>query len=190
MIETIEFNGKSYPAFQASGNAARFVIPFAKEVCKGNGLDIGANRISWLLPGAIPIDPNFDWEGQGSSSLDNISSRVISDGHSAMKLPINVFDKYNGNWDYIFSSHCLEHIETNWVYVLDYWRDNLKPGGTLFLYLPHRDQEYWLPVHNKKHVHVLYPELLQKYFDLGGWKNVFISERDLNHSFVAMAQKV
>ena len=33
-FKTIKFNGKEYPEFQANGNAARFIMPFAKEVCK------------------------------------------------------------------------------------------------------------------------------------------------------------
>jgi SAM-dependent methyltransferase len=162
MIETIEFNGKLYPKFQASGNAARFVIPFAQEVCKGYGLDIGYGKLEWKFPDAIGID-----KGK----------------FNAMNLP-------EGLWDYIFSSHCLEHIKERWDWVLNYWAENLRPGGTMFLYLPHPDQEYWLPYNNRKHVHILYPEELQKYFHKGSYTNIFISERDLNHSFIAMAQKL
>jgi len=40
-MKTIRFNKKEYPAFQTNGNAARFIMPFAQEVCKGKGLDIG-----------------------------------------------------------------------------------------------------------------------------------------------------
>jgi SAM-dependent methyltransferase len=166
MIKTIEFNGKYYPAFQASGNGARFVIPFAKEVCKGNGIDIGCGRIEWALPWAT-----------------NIVDPIITSEFHAMNIP-------DGPFDFIFSSHCLEHINTPWDKVLDYWLENLKPGGTMFLYLPHPDQEYWLPWNDDKHVHILHPEDLQRYFEAGSYCNIFVSQRDLNHSFVAMAQKL
>ena len=163
MVETIEFNNKKYPKFQAQGNASQFAIPFAKQVCNGIGFDIGCNREEWAFPGAIMIDP------------------ALNTGH-AMNLPTFLVD-------YIFSSHCLEHIH-GWVDVLDHWKTRLKPGGTLFLYLPHPDQEYWLPWNNRKHYNVLYPEMIQKYLENNGYTNIFVSGMDLNHSFMAMAEKI
>ena len=59
MIETIEFKGELYPKFQSEGNAAQFALPFAKQVCKGRGYDIGCNRLEWSFPGSIPIDIAF-----------------------------------------------------------------------------------------------------------------------------------
>jgi predicted SAM-dependent methyltransferase len=46
--------------------------------------------------------------------------------------------------DYIYSSHCLEHVD-NWIETLEYWIKNLKDGGILFLYLPDFSQKYWRP---------------------------------------------
>jgi SAM-dependent methyltransferase len=179
MIETIEFEGEVYPAFQASGNASRFILRFAQEVCRGDGLDIGPKKITWTFPGAIPIDPKMDWEGRGQFTV----FKEISKHRDAMNIPI-------GPWDYIFSSHCLEHINESWDKVLDYWLENLKPGGVMFLYLPHPDQKYWLPWNNDKHVHIIYPKDLLRYFKAGSYCNIFVSKRDLNHSFTAMAQKL
>ncbi len=162
MFKQIEFKGEYYPEFQASGNAARFIIPFAKEVCQGVGYDIGCNREEWALPGARPID------------------LLLTPEWNANKLP-------DGLVDYIFSSHCLEHVE-DWVGTLDYWCEHLKFNGVLFLYLPHPDQSYWRPWHNRKHRHVLSPQLLRDYFAAksGFWK-AYVSERDLNHSFAVIA---
>ena len=39
-IETIKFREFEYPKFQAEGNAAQFVLPYIKHVCKGRGFDI------------------------------------------------------------------------------------------------------------------------------------------------------
>ena len=111
MIETVEFNEKEYPIHQVNGNGAQFAIPYAKHYCKGIGYDIGCMKKEWAFPEAIPIDITFN------------------DGFDAQHLPFS-------NVDYIFSSHCLEHI-TNWVDVLEYWYNILKTGGVLFLYLPH-----------------------------------------------------
>src|SRR5579859_6136076 len=127
MIETIEWKHQIFPKYQASGNAARFIIPFALEVCKGKGYDIGYGKEEWKFPGAIGIDisDNYIW-----------NSNILPDEEV----------------DYIFSSHCLEHI-TEWMMTLDFWISKIKSGGVLFLYLPDRSQSYWT-FGNKKHVNV------------------------------------
>jgi predicted SAM-dependent methyltransferase len=163
-MELIEFNGKMYPKFQSVGFAAKFAFPYALEVCKGNGYDIGCNREEWSLPGSIPIDP------------------VIDPTYNAMKLPNKL------NVDYIFSSHCLEHLD-RWVDVLDYWYDNIKFGGILFLYLPDFSQEYWRPWNNRKHYNAFTPQIIESYLKAKGYVNVFVSSIDLNNSFMAIAEK-
>jgi len=62
MMEVVEHAGKIYPKFQTNGNAARFAMPFAKEVLSGKGLDIGCNRAEWAYPGAKMIDLEIDDE--------------------------------------------------------------------------------------------------------------------------------
>ena len=165
MIKTINFKGHVYPEFQSKGNAAEFIIPFAKKVCVGRGYDIGCNRIEWAFPAAIPIDPevNKDWH--------------------ARKLPYK-------EMDYIFSSHCLEHIPS-WVDVIEYWCDHLKKGGVIFLYLPDFSQVYWRGWHNRKHCNMFTPDILKAFFydQSDTWENVFVSGVDLNNSFAVMAQK-
>ena len=163
MIETIEYNNKIYPRFQSNGFAAQYVHPFAKQVCSGIGFDIGCNRKDWCFPGAVPIDLEFD------------------DEWHALNLPYNV--------NYIFSSHCLEHIEDDWVQVLNYWTDHLNPFGVLFLYLPHYDQEYWRPWNNRKHKHIFSNIIIEDYMKDRGYKKIFSSQKDLNDSFVVMGEK-
>jgi SAM-dependent methyltransferase len=162
MIETVQFKHHSYPKFQSEGNAAQFAIPYAKHVCKGRGYDIGCCKVEWSLPGSIPIDLDFndDWD--------------------ANHLPIQPMD-------YIFSSHCLEHVD-DWVRTLDYWSSRLVTGGTLFLYLPHREQQYWRPWNNTKHNHMFTSYDIESYMMDNGYKNIFYSERDLNHSFMVMGE--
>ena len=164
MIEVIDFKGDVYPAFQSSGNAARFIIPFALEVCKGKGYDIGCCKEEWKLPNSIGID------------------LVFKDEYDATNLP-------DEKVDYIFSSHCLEHLP-NWVTVLEYWISKLKTKGVLFLYLPHNTQKYWRPYYNKKHIHSLRSELLREFLEENGMKNIFISSYDLNNSFCVIAEKI
>lgn len=154
-----------YPAFQASHNAARFIIPFAVEVCKGTGFDVGAGRSEWKLPGSIAIDP------------------VIDDRFDALHFP-DVIPNY------IFSSHCLEHTE-DYVEVLNYWTEKLADNGIIFLYLPDFSQSYWRPWNNRKHKHAFTVEILRQYFiDSGRYRNIFHSRRDLNNSFAIFAEKI
>lgn len=162
-MKTITHSNNEYPEFQSTGNAARFAIPFAREVCIGKGYDIGCNRPEWAFPGATLIDP------------------TLNEFH-ANNLP-------EGEVDYIFSSHCLEHVP-HWVESLDYWATKIKTGGTLFLYLPHWDQTYWRPWRNRKHIHCFTPELLRGYFsESPQWKKTFVSERDLNFSFAIISER-
>lgn len=162
-MNTISFKNKEYPLFQAQGNASQFAIPFAKHFCIGKGVDIGCNKIEWSYPGSIPIDITFN------------------NGYDATHLP-------EKDYDYVYSSHCLEHLQ-DWVGVLDYWTTCLRPGGILFLYLPHYDQEYWRPWNNRKHIHVFTSEIISTYLKHKAYVNVFRSERDLNDSFIVIGEK-
>ncbi len=163
-ISCITYDGISYPAFQAEGNAAQFAIPFAQQVCSGTGYDIGCPREEWSFPGAIMVD---------SSSEDE---------YHAMNLP-------DGQVDYIFSSHCLEHTD-DWVASMDYWYSKLVPGGVLFLYLPHYSQVYWRPWNNRKHKHSFTMPLIRDYMEAKGYTKVHGSSgADLNGSFMIMGEK-
>jgi predicted SAM-dependent methyltransferase len=162
-MNLIEYKNKKYPHFQSIGNASQFAIPYAKYFCNGDGFDVGCNRIEWAYPGAQPIDLNLD------------------DEWDALNLP-------DRQVDYIFSSHCLEHLPS-WVDALDYWGTKLKVNGTLFLYLPDYSQEYWRPWNNKKHIHVLDAIIIKDYLEDKKYTNVFYTGTDLNNSFMIVAEK-
>lgn len=163
MLNTIKFNNKQYPKFQTEGNASQFAIPYAKHVCKGNGFDIGCNKEEWSLPGSKPIDILFD------------------DPWDAYNLPHKA--------DYIYSSHCLEHLP-DWVDALNYWTSILNDYGVLFLYLPDYSQEYWRPWNNRRHLHILTPRYIYDYLESTECYD-FISTTgiDLNNSFMVMASR-
>ena len=163
MIKTIQYKNEIYPLFQSIGNASQFAIPYAKQVCNGEGYDIGCMKKEWSFPGSIPIDTSFN------------------DGYHATNLP-------KKNIDYIFSSHCLEHI-SNWVETMDYWYETLKNGGVLFLYLPDYSQVYWRPWNNRKHANIFTPQIIEDYMVDKGYKNIFKSSVDLNNSFMIFGEK-
>lgn len=161
-MELINHSGNNYPKFQAVGYAAQFAIPYALQFCKGVGVDIGCAKEEWKYPDSIPIDPVF-------TEFDSLN------------FPYE-------NLDYIFSSHCLEHL-CDWVTHLDYWTTKLKKEGILFLYLPAYSQTYWRPWNNRKHVNVLTPEIIVDYLSSRGYTNIFSSGEDLNNSFMIVAEK-
>lgn len=168
MIETIEYGGVVYPKFQSTGNAAKYIMPFAKEVLKGDVIyDIGYGFEDWKFAGAIGIDVKDNTE------------------FNAMNLPPL-------NSDGIFSSHLWEHLERPYE-ALDVWHNNLKKEGVLFMYLPNMDfQKYHRCWNNRKHLHYTNPDILRRYFEdnTNKWTNVFISDRDLYDSFCVIAEKI
>lgn len=153
------YKGKIYPDYLKNGNAQSFIAPVAKQFCVGKGLDVGAG--AWPLEGAVPIE--------------------LRDGGDAMNLPRNP-DTACGTWDYVFSSHCLEHLE-NPIKALLHWKSMIKPIGCLYLYLPHPDMEYWLPQNNPKHLHSWSPDEIVKILEDLGFKNILHSERDMAWGF-------
>ncbi|MBD3196223.1 MAG: methyltransferase domain-containing protein [Candidatus Lokiarchaeota archaeon] len=157
-----KWKGKLYPTYLKEGNAQSYISFVAKKFCKGKGLDIGGFG-NWCLDNATPI---------------NIT---IEDEYDAYHLPFERFD-------FIFSSHTLEHLE-NPIKALEIWINHLKEGGLLFLYLPHPDNEYWKPQWNRKHLHIWTPkQMVSIYKDLG-LKDIIYSERDMYWSFTVVGMK-
>ena len=166
-IKTVEYKGQTVPEFITRGNHARFILPTAQEVCKGKGLDIGCGKLEWAFPGAVPIDLSFN------------------DEFHANNLPV-----YSRGFDYIFSSHLLEHID-NYVETLEYWFSQLKSGGVLFLYLPHPECKYWRPWNLRKHKHILHPKDIEEIFaDTLGITTGFVHHGcDPSYSYTAYGEK-
>lgn len=95
----------------------------------GRGLDIGC--------GDDPVRPDvqrFDREhGDASRVTDVISERE--------------------SFDYVFSSHCLEHLPDPAAALADWWT-LVRPGGALFVVVPDEDlyeQGYWPSLFNDDH---------------------------------------
>ena len=150
------YKNELYPEYLKHGHAHTYIWPCAIQFCVGNGLDIGGMPDD-CLPGAIPINIKME------------------NGYSAYLLP-------ERKYDFIFSSHTLEHLD-DCDSALKCWRDHIRKDGVLFLYLPHPDMEYWLPTNNKKHLHVFSPGHLALKLKEIGFKQVICSERDLFWSF-------
>lgn len=150
------YRGNRYPEYVKFGNACQFIIPTAQHFCKGNGLDVGAGK--WPLPGATPID--------------------VQNGQDAENLP-------EGQFDYVFSSHCLEHL-VNPIAALEHWKSRIRSGGVLFIYLPHPDMEYWRPQFCRKHLHMWWPQDMAKVLKDLGFLDVIHGDRDLAWSYAVV----
>lgn len=107
-----------YPRYLNVGNAKSFVEDVASEYCRGQGIDVVAGRFPF--PGAIPVDnePHLN-----ANDLKRFADSTLN---------------------YVFSSHCLEHLDA-WKEALREWIRVLKKGGILFLYLPHESMTQWHP---------------------------------------------
>jgi hypothetical protein len=111
------YDGEFYPDYLTVGGNSLAIRRTALKWCRGAGLDIGAGF--WPLPGSTPVDTE---RGPG------------------LQHPIASIAP--GSQDYVFSSHCLEHIE-DWGGAIDLWASKLKAGGVMFLYLPHPSCKLW-----------------------------------------------
>jgi ADP-heptose:LPS heptosyltransferase/predicted SAM-dependent methyltransferase len=85
---------------------------------QGVGLDIGCG--AWkVVPHAIGVDRGIGHRG----NIDGDVTRLLF---------------ADASMDFVFSSHCLEHIEDHQAALAEWWRV-LKPGAHLVLYLPHKE---------------------------------------------------
>lgn len=162
-MEFVYFGQNKFPLLQTMGNASQFAIPYAKHFCKGIGYDIGFGQEEWKFPGAIGIDCK------------------INNGYHALHLPDTFVD-------YIYSSHCLEHVD-DWVRALEYWISKIRIGGVLFLYLPDFSQQYWRPWNNRKHRHCLTIEIVREFLIDHNMKHITIGGIDMNSSFMIVCEK-
>lgn len=169
-MKLLNFMGKNYPEFIAEGNHAQYILPVAKKVLEGKnlGVDVGCKKPEWSYPGAILADIDLDDNPWHAHNLPNY-----------------------GELEYVFSSHCLEHVE-KWELALEHWYGSLVTGGIIFMYLPHTNCEYWdtrfMPT--KRHVNDFNPQQLKHYFKyMLGMKNIFVSERDSAFSFCVYGEK-
>lgn len=188
MIKTIKYKNNKYPHFQSEGYASQFAIPFAKKVCNGIGVDVGCNRVEWMYSGDYVNSDNINDYNKWISEIPKETTQSFPIDPNINKYDALNFPENCKDLDYIFSSHCLEHLN-DWVKVLDYWTSKIKIGGVLFLYLPDYSQVYWRPWNNRKHLNILNAEIIEDYLIDSGYTKVFKSGIDLNNSFMVIAQK-
>ena len=160
-----KYGKEVYPEYLFRKKASSYIKDKALRYCRGRGIDVGAG--AWPLEGAIPIE--------------NVPEE------NAYKL-----DRFRDNsLDFVFSSHCLEHLD-KWQGALSLWIRKIKPGGILFLYLPHESMKLWRPGEIFGMAHVWSPkwEILVPFLEKAGLKILeYEKNRDRYWSFHIIARK-
>ena len=110
----IKFVGRAYiPGETSKAKKRREEEGFFEKYARGKGLDIGF--------GGDPVTPNvkgYDFEHGNALYLDGL--------------------KPNEKFDFVYSSHCLEHMPDPGL-ALKIWWKRVKRGGYLIFAVPHRD---------------------------------------------------
>jgi SAM-dependent methyltransferase len=163
----IKLIGRAYiPGETSKAKKRRLKEGFFEKYTKGKGLDIGF--------GGDPITSNvmgYDFEHGDALYLDGLKS--------------------DEKFDFVYSSHCLEHMPNPGL-ALKKWWERVKKGGYLIIYLPHRDlfeKKKTLPSrYNQSHFHFYLPDkdeapntlglrsLIEK--SLSGYKIIYIKTCD------------
>lgn len=87
---------------------------------RGRGIDIGAGDYPLLIPecGAAQIEP---WD------------TILGNGDATYMEGVK-----DETYDFVFSSHCLEHLSLAHIALRNWWRIT-KRGGFIIIAIPHRD---------------------------------------------------
>ena len=128
--------GRGYgPAETSKARERRLRENFFDLYCNGKGLDVGF--------GGDPVTKNadgYDFEHGDAQYLKSVK---------------------NNSYDYVYSSHTIEHLPDPSVAIRNWYRV-IKPGGYLIIYLPHRElyeKKKTLPSRfNPNHLHFFLPE--------------------------------
>ena len=161
-----KYKGTLYPSHLSNKSAAPFIFDKAKKYCRGKGIDIGGGTSPYPDAELIENEPD-----QNAFCLDRYDDQSL---------------------DYVFSSHCLEHLD-RWPAALKLWISKIKPGGCLFLYLPHHSMALWQPKGlwvGKEHkwspsIEILLPFLRQAELDVMDYQ----TNKDAYWSFHIAARK-
>lgn len=156
------------------GDGLRWIYRLAKVYLHGQGLDVGAaffkNQYGgW--PGAVPVDLSIPGSGSATKLIQADASQ-----------------------DYVFSSHCWEHVADPEAAAREAWRV-LKPGGLLFLYLPFPGHPPWDPALNPdcrgEHKWQPDPSSVSRLLLLNRFELVYVEhEKDELTSFVVIGRKL
>lgn len=154
------------------------LVPYTR----GLGLDIGCGPFK-AFPHFIGVDNRND------SRIFGVAMDPDLTVPDATKLP----QLASAQYDFVFSSHMLEHVVDYKAALKEWWRI-IKPGGHLCLYLPHKDfyPNIGKEGSNPDHKHDFIPQdIIDAMQAIGGWDMVENQERneDTEYSFFQVYKK-
>lgn len=149
---------------------------------RGRGLDIGCGSFK-VLPQAVGIDNGND--------MRMFSMPVHADVPVEDATDLGRFGSQQ--WDFVYSSHLLEHLDDPQRALKEWWR-LLRPKGHLVLYLPHKDLYPRVGAEgaNPDHKHDLDEQLVIGWMrDIGFWdlKECQVRDQDDEYSFFLVFEK-
>jgi predicted SAM-dependent methyltransferase len=160
------------PAGNESGKIVWELVPYTR----GRGLDLGCGPNKGF-PHFIGVDSGIDRQLFGVEMKPDIFVDTCE------RLPM--FG--SAAFDFVFSSHLLEHIEYSKVpSTLKEWWRLIKPGGHLVLYLPDEDEypKVGQPGANPDHKwNVNYDRVIEPMKDVGSWDLVRYEKRNKDREY-------
>jgi len=165
------------PQGNESGKIRYELVPYTR----GRGLDLGCGP-SKAFPHFIGVDDYTATAQFGTQMKPDVVCDVTK---------LDVFG--SASMDFVYSSHCLEHVVDTTATLKEWWRV-VKPGGHLVLYLPHGDfyPKCGTPNANPDHKRDLYPqEVVDLMKVIGSWDLVRNEDRneDREYSFFQVYRK-
>ena len=125
LVQTQLSSSSTPPPARSRQTQVKFLI---EQYCTGKGIEIGPGKHPYCDSArALFLDRYID-NKDGSRNPD-----IVSD---ASRVPVT--DSY---FDFLFSAHCLEHCP-NTLNTLYEWKRVIRPGGVIFLVLPHGDRTF------------------------------------------------
>lgn len=165
------------PAGNESAKIRWELVPYTR----GRGLDLGCGPEK-AFPHFIGVDNYTDTQLFGIQMKPDVVCNVTK---------LDVFG--SASMDFIYSSHCLEHIEDHKSTLKEWWRV-VRPGGYLILYLPHKEfyPNIGQPGGNVDHKHDFLPaDIIDAMREVGAWDLMRNEERnqDREYSFFQVYRK-
>lgn len=166
------------PCGDESGKVKYEIVQYVR----GKGIDVGCGP-NKIFPNAIGIDSGID------TQLFNIEMKpdVVCDDACDLSFIAD------GDLDFVYSSHLLEHIQDTKKALKEWWR-TLKIGGYLVLYLPHCDLYPRIGTEgsNPDHKHDFsQSDIMGHMLEIDGWELLVdeLRAERMEYSFLQVYQK-
>jgi ADP-heptose:LPS heptosyltransferase/predicted SAM-dependent methyltransferase len=148
---------------------------------RGRGLDLGCGP-SKAFPHFIGVDNYTDTQLFGIQMKPDVVCNVTK---------LDVFG--SASMDFVYSSHCLEHVQDYKGALKEWWRV-IRPGGHLCLYLPHKEHYPNIGTEgsNPDHKHDFMPaDIVDAMREVGAWDLVRNEDRseEREYSFFQVYRK-